>query len=445
MLKKIITANNHTKQLIRLALPVIMSLLLQMAYNMIDLFWVGHISSDAVAAVGSAVFFVHLGVALCCIVSIGAMIRISQSVGAKDVDMQNKYAGASIILGLIIGITYITILFLFSDELISFLKIESVWVNDMAVLYLRTIAIGALVSYFNIIFTAILNAHGKTKLSFKAVLCGNIINLILDPIFIFVFDWGIEGAAWATIVAWVVSFIYFYGIIYRQKLIVFDFKGITLKTCKALLKVGSASAAQRILFTLIAIALGKIVASFGSDAIAAQKIGLQIESLTFMIVAGIQQSLAIMVGQAHGGKRILDIHHLYLSALKIGIVIAVCTTTLFLSFPEQLIGIFVDNPQTIEIGKYYMIIVGISQVFMTLEMITGGAFDGQGLTYYSASISVIFTSMRIPLAIYLCSTSLGIHGVWLSISITSIIKGTVSSIIYRIKYKKLLVLSNKEL
>ena len=439
MYKKITKPNDHTKQLIKLALPIVMSLLLQMAYNMIDLFWVGHISSDAVAAVGSAVFFVHLGVALCSIVSIGTMIKISQSVGAKDVEMQHKYAAASMILGLGIGIIYITVLFLFSSELISFLNIDSAWVNEKAVLYLRIIAIGALISYFNIIFTAILNAHGKTKLSFKAVLWGNIINLILDPIFIFVFDWGIAGAAWATVLAWVVSFIYFYGIIYKQKLVVFNFKGIKANTYKALLKVGGAGAAQRILFTLIAIVLGKIVASFGPDAIAAQKIGIQVESLTFLMVGGLQQSLSIMVGQAHGAKRTLDINHLYKSALKIGAIVAACTTLLFMAVPEQLMSIFIDNPETIEIGKYYIIIVGVSQLFMTLEMITGGAFNGQGLTHYSATISVIFTAMRIPLAIYLCSTPLGIYGVWWSISITSIAKGIVSAIIYRIKYQRTLL------
>ena len=436
--RKITSANSYTKQLVKLAFPVIMSLLLQMIYNLIDLYWVGHISSDAVAAVGSAIFFVHLGVALCSIVSIGTMIKISQAVGAKDLDMQNKYAAASMILGLAIGVIYIAVLFLFSSQLISFLKIEDAWVNDMGVLYLRIIAIGTLISYVNIIFTAILNAHGKTQLSFRAALFGNIINMILDPIFIFVFDLGVAGVAWATVISWLVSFTYFYGVIYRQKLVSFQFKGLKLDTYKALLKVGSAGAAQRILFTLIAIILGKIVASFGSDAIAAQKIGLQIESLTFMVVAGIQQSLSIMVGQAYGGRRILDIRHLYISALKIGAVVAIVTTTLFLSFPNQLIAIFVDNPQTIEIGRSYIMIVAISQIFMALEMITGGAFNGQGLTNYSASISITFTLLRIPLALYLCSTSLGVTGVWWSISISSIVKGIVAALIYKIKYKKLL-------
>ena len=154
MYKKITSANNYTKQLIKLAIPVIMSLLLQMTYNMIDLYWVGHISSDAVAAVGSAIFFVHLGTALCSIVSIGTMIKISQAVGAKDADMQGKYAAASMISAIAIGAIYISILFLFSEQLIAFLKIDNQWVADNAVLYLRIMAIGTLVSYVNIIFTS---------------------------------------------------------------------------------------------------------------------------------------------------------------------------------------------------------------------------------------------------------------------------------------------------
>lgn len=438
MYKRLTSFNDTTKRLLTLALPVIMSYFLQMTYNMIDLYWVGSISSDAVAAIGSSVLFIHLGMALCSIVSIGATVKISQSVGAKDVSMQNKYAAASMILGVGIGVVYVITLLLFSDELISILKIENQWVNEMAARYLRIIAVGTLVLYVNILFTAILNAHGKTKLSFKAVLYGNLINLILDPIFIIGFNWGVEGAAWATVIAWVVSFIYFYSVIYKQKLVVFEFKGLTKSTYNTLLKIGSAGATQRILFTLIAIVIGKIVATFGSNAIAAQKLGLQIESLTFMIVGGIQQALSIMVGQAYGAKCFTDIRTLYYSALKIGSVVAILTTTLFLSIPNELISIFVDNPETIEIGKYYLVIVGLSQIFMALEMITGGAFNGQGLTHYSATISVIFTILRIPLALYLCSTSLGLYGVWWSISISSIVKGIVSAIIYRIKFKKLL-------
>lgn len=430
--------NSYTKQLITLALPVVMSLLLQVTYSVIDLYWVGRLGSDAVAAVGSAGFFVNLGIGICSIVSIGAMVKVAHAVGAKDCLMQNRYAAAAVVLGLLLGGFYVATLLGFSDLLISIFDIENDNVNHLASSYLRIIALGALFSYINLILTAILNAHGQTKLSFRAVLYGNLINLILDPIFILLLDWGVEGAAAATVISWIGSFIYFYTIIYRKRLIHIEFKGLNRSIYAMLIKVGSAGAAQRILFTLIAIAIGRIIASFGSEAIAAQKVGLQIESLSFMIIGGLQQALSIVVGQRYGAGEFVQIDHLYRSALKLSGIVAVSTTTLFLALPDQLISIFVDDSATVTSGRYYLIIIGVSQMFMALEMVTGGLFNGLGKTYYSAAISIIFTSLRIPLAIFLSSTSLGIIGVWCSISATSVVKGIVSSLIYRFRVKQLL-------
>ncbi len=437
MIKILPSVSEHTRQLVKLALPVVMALLLQITYNTVDLYWVGRISSDAVAAVGSAGFFMSLGISICSIVSMGAMVKISQAVGAKDYLMQRRYAAAAIILALIIGGSYVFSLILFPDKLISIFDIPNENVNSMAASYLRILGFGAILSYLNITLTAILNAHGKTKLSFKAVLYGNIVNIILDPIFIILLDMGVEGAAWATVTAWSSSFIYYYTIIYRKRLVAIEFEGLSRRVYSMILRVGSASAAQRILFTVIAIAIGKVTASFGADAIAAQKVGLQIESLTFMVVGGMQQAISIMVGQKYGAAKYDDIRHMYRSALKVALSVAAVSTTLFMLLPTQLVSIFVDDPATIETGRYYLIVVGISQIFMAAEMITGGAFNGLGLTHYSATISIIFTSMRIPLAIALSATSLGVVGIWWSISITSIIKGIVSVIIYRMKAKKL--------
>ncbi len=436
-MQKTFTANSTTSGLIKLALPIIFASLLQMTYNIVDMFWVGRISSDAVAAVGSATFFINLGTALASIVSMGAVIKISQAVGAKNELQAQKFASASMIMAIGLGLIYTISLFLFSDGLISFFDMNNVWVDQQASLYLRISAIGVIISFINITFTAILNARSKTKLSFRAVLYGNIINLILDPIFIILLDGGVEGAAWATICSRMVSLTYFYAIIYKQQLVRFVFRQIDRVSFTSILVVGFPGAIQRVLFTVIAIVIGKLVSGWGVDAIAAQKIGLQIESITFMIVGGMQQAISIAVGQAYGAKNYTHIDRLYGSALKIVGVVGVFSTILFLTIPSQLVAIFVDNPNTIEIGSNYLIIVGLSQLFMCLEMITGGTYNGQGLTRYSASVSVIFTSLRIPLAIWLGSTELGVNGIWWSIAITSIAKGLTLAGIYRFRAAKL--------
>lgn len=437
--------SQDTSQLVRLALPIILSSLLQMTYNIIDMFWVGHIGSNAVAAVGSASFFINLGWALSSIVTIGATVRIAQSVGAKDRLLSRRYASASMILIMGLGLLYTAVLIFLPDQLIRFFDMKSEWVNEKASIYLMISSGGVLISYINLIFTAILNAHGKTKLSFRSVLYGNIINIILDPLFIIGFDLGVEGAAWATVLSRLGSLLYFYIVIYKKRLVRFLYRGIKFSEYRSLLQVGFPGAIQRVLFTGIAIVIGRIIAGWGTDAIAAQKLGLQIESITFMIVGGMQQSISIMVAQSYGAHLYNRIEILYRSALKIVGIIGGITTLLFLSVPSELIGLFVDDPATIAMGRSYLIIVGISQLFMCLEMVTGGTYNGQGLTQYSASISVVFTSLRIPLALYLGHhTGLGLDGVWWSISITSIAKGLLSAALYRLRYRKLKQMALKE-
>ena len=436
-MRKLFTLDDTTQRLIKLALPIILASLLQMTYNITDMFWVGRIGSDAVAAVGSASFFINLGWALSSIVSIGAVVRISQAVGAKKELLSRQYASAAIIMGLIFGLAYTFLLLFFPHELIGFFKMDNIWVNENAAAYLQISSIGVIISFLNITFTAILNARGKTKLSFRAVLYGNIINLILDPLFIILLDGGVEGAAWATILSRLVSLIYFYLIIYKQQLIKFAFRSINFKCFTSLLKIGFPGAIQRVLFTLIAIIIGRLVSGWGVDAIAAQKIGIQIESITFMVVGGVQQAISIVVGQNFGAKNYKYIDRLYISALRVSGVVGLVSTALFIAIPEELVSIFIDNPDTIRIGSQYLMIVGISQLFMCLEMVTGGVYNGQGLTQYSATVSVVFTSLRIPLAIWLSSTSLGVSGIWWSIAISSIIKGITLATMYRFRAAKL--------
>lgn len=430
--------NPYTQQIIKLAIPIVSSLLLQVAYNLTDIFWVGKVGSDAVAAVGSAGFFLHLGMAICAIVSVGSAIKVSHAIGARNIKERNHYSAAALVMGVLIGLAYALCTIFFAEEMIGVLQIENHGVFRLAVQYLQIISIGIPFFCLSIVFTGIVNAKKLTKISMMAVVYGNGLNIILDPIFIIVLDLGVHGAAFATVLAWLVSFGYFVIKIFRVKLITFWFKGLKLKTYLNIMRVGSAASMQRILFSLISIVIGGIIATFGSDAIAAQKLGLQIEGLTFMIVAGINQALSIMVGQSYGARRLEDVSYYYSSTMKLALWLSVFTTILFLGIPEQLIAIFVDDAETIHIGAMYLRIVGLSQIFMTIEMVTTGGFNGLGLTHYSASISIIFTTIRIPIAIWLSSTSLGINGVWVSISATSVLKGIISYAVYKFKYASML-------
>lgn len=405
-------------------------------YDITDMFWVGKIGSNEVAAIGSASFFIKLGWALVSIITIGVMVRISQSIGAKQFPKIKKYISAGLLSTLLLGILYGLFTFFFAKQLIGVFHIKSDHVNLLAEGYLRISSISILILFLNLFFTSIIDAHAKTRISFRAVLVGNIINLILDPIFIWYLNWGVDGAAWATVLSQGSVMLYLIYLIKTKLKLNISLRFTPLIYLRKIVNIGSAPALQRILFSLIAIVIGRIVSIWGTDAIAAQKLGLQIESISFLLMGGIMQATAITTGQYHGQGNTKKIMSNYRTSLKLGYCISIPATLIFLIFPEVILSFFVSESSTIAIGSSYLRIVGISQIFATLEMLTAGAYTGQGLTKYPATVSIIFTILRIPLAIVLGQyMNMGVDGVWWSISITSILKGGVLFILYRRREK----------
>ncbi len=421
-------------KLIALAVPIIGSSILHMAYNFTDMIWVGKIGVGAVASVGTAGFFINLGWALASIIVVGVSVKVSHSVGAKNTKAAGKYATAG--LWGLVGLTLIFtgVLLSMPNQLIEFFKLNDQKVVDDAVDYLVITAAGGFLSFATILFTGIFNAYGFTKLSFRASLFGTLTNIILDPILIFGFALGIKGAAYATIIARIVGLLplLYYTVIQHR----IHFTGFwpRINRLTVIMRIGSPTSFQRISFTIIYIILARIIAEWGPEAIAVQKIGVQIEAITYMLVYGVLQAVSITVGQKYGAKEYSAISGVYKRGLKLAFGIGLITSLLFFFTPELLFSIFVDDPDTISMGSFYLKILAISQLFMCLEMMTSGAFHGLGKTQFPAMVSVSITSLRIPIAYYLgFYTVLELHGVWWSISITSILKGIILfALFYRV-------------
>ena len=424
------------KKLLKLAFPIIGSFLLHMTYNLTDMIWVGYLGSGAVAAVGSAGFFLHLGWAMASIVTVGANIKIAHSVGAEDMNVAGKYSTAGLWGIGSIAIVFTSVFLAIPEQFIGFFQMKDVHVNEMAISYLTISSFGIIISFLNLLFISIFNAHGKTKISFKASVIGTLVNIVLDPLLIIVFDFGVEGAAIATIIGRGCSLAFFL-FVYKK----FDkicFKGLLPNTnkLKALFYVGMPAAVQRISFSVIYIFLARIIADWGPNAIAVQKIGVQIESITFMIVGGIMQAVTIMVGHSYGAKNLTEVPNIYRAGLRLSLAVGTITTLIFLLIPQTLFSIFVPEVESILMGKDYLMILAASQLFMCLEMISAGVFNGLGKTKTSAAVSVIFTSLRLPGAYFLgFYTFLSLNGVWWSITGSSILKGVVLYFLLRAYFK----------
>lgn len=434
-MKKIdLTQGKVINVLTALALPIMGSSLLQFTYNLIDMLWLGGLGSDAVASIGSSSFFIGLGYSINSLVVIGTGIKVSHAIGEKNNKEVKQYINSGLAINFVISIIYALILTILGKSLISFLSLNNDVVERNSYYYLAMNAPILFFSFFNFLYTRIFSSFGNNGDSLKINAIGMIINIILDPIFIYIFKLGVLGAAVATLISNVVMFILYRiksnGILHYDKSI-----GIDKEKVIEIIRLGFPMAFQRILFTMVNIILAKIIAIFGTNSIAAQKIGLQIESITYMVIGGLNGAIASFTGQNFGASKFKRIKQGYYTALLLGIIYSIIMSIIFIIFKEPIIRLFIKDKSTILIASGYLQAVAFSQSFSTIEMVSNGLFTGLGMPKIPAIISIVFTILRIPMALTLMQT-LGIDGVWWSIAISSILKGVAVYSIYLIKIRR---------
>lgn len=435
-MKKIdLTKGRVLSVLTTLALPIMGSSLLQFAYGLIDMFWVGGLGSSAVASIGSSSFFLGLGYSINALVVTGTGIKVSHEVGRKHDKATEEYISTGLIMNLFIGLVYALVLIFLGKYFIGFLNIKDPLVERDSYIYLAVSAPVLFFSFFNSLFIRIQASFGNNKLALKISAIGIVLNIVLDPILIYVFKMGVFGAAIATLIAnALMFFIYMY---HGKGLFKINLKSkLDYEKIREIARLGFPMASQRVLFTMVNIVLARIIASFGADAIAAQKIGLQIESVSFMVVGGLNGAISGFVGQNFGAKKFSRVNEGYKTALLLGSIYSLIISALFIIIPNQLVGIFVKDQATIVIGASYLRVLGVVQIFSSFEMISNGVFSGLGLPKIPSTISITFTMLRIPMALFFIKF-LGINGIWLSIALSNVMKGSTAFLVYRFKvYKK---------
>ena len=208
-----LTQGDIFKTLTRLALPIMGTSFIQMAYNLIDMLWIGRVGRDSVAAVGTAGFYLWFAQAVIALGRIGAEVFVAQKIGERKDDEAGAYANNAVRLNVISAIIYGLILFLFKDYLIGFFNIGDENVNKLAVTYLSAMSAGMLFMFSGPVFTGIYNGAGNSSTPFKINTLGLAVNIVLDPILIFglgiIPAMGVFGAAAATILSQFVVVIVF--------------------------------------------------------------------------------------------------------------------------------------------------------------------------------------------------------------------------------------------
>lgn len=441
-----LTSGPILKTLSELALPIMASSMLGTAYNITDMAWIGMLGAKAVAGVGVAGMYVWLSQGLSSLPRMGGQVHAAQACGRGDYEKARIYASSAIQLSLLFGLLFSAVCVLFVDPLLGFFHLTDAESYAAARSYML-ITCGLLVfSYLNVTLTGLSTAQGDSKTPLAANLLGLVGNMILDPLLIL----GVGpfprleavGAAVATVTAQILVFL----VLLIKSLRAQEpniLRKVTLFTrfpadyYKDIFRIGFPTAIQGTLYCFISMVLTRMVSAFGAAAIATQRVGGQIESVSWNTADGFASALNAFTAQNYGAGNSVRIRKGY----RISFVILACwgllVTAAFVFCPTLIARLFFHEADAIAIAVDYLIIIGFSEAFMSIELMTIGALSGLGRTRLCSIISIVLTGARIPLAMILCDTALGLNGIWWALTLTSITKGIVFTLTFHHISKRL--------
>lgn len=422
--------------LLKMALPLMGTAFVQMAYSLVDLMWLGRLSTGAVAAVGTCSFLVWIAQSITLISKTGISVGLSQAYGRGDSKSAKEVWVSGFILNLIFCLS-LTILYIsMRNKIIGIYNLDSE-VHKMAADYLLIVSAGLIFTFLNPVLSAAFFSKGNSITTFKISIISLFVNLILDPFLIFglsIFPkLGIRGAALATVFAQMISTLLYLYVGYKDREIFVRTNYFTIpqkEYFRSILSLGFPASLQSLIHAMVGMVLNKYIASFGALYIAVYSIGSQIESISWMTADGFSVAFSAFFGQNFGAKNYERLHNGRREAMKIVNIIGISTSLLLFFFAKNLFTLFIPrDPEAIIKGIDYLKIVSISQYFMALEIGTTGMLNGLGLTKYPAINAMILNISRIPLA-FILMPIFAANGIWIAMSLSSVLKGIFLSLIY---------------
>lgn len=435
------------KLLIQMALPMMISMLVQALYNIVDSIFVGYISENALTAVSLAFPIQNLMIAVATGTGVGINALLSMRLGQKNQNAVNDTAMNGLFLSLCSTLLFI-VLGLTIPELYFKSQTTDLEIIDYGVKYLRVCLIGSFGLFSGITFERLLQATGQTVNSMIAQLAGAITNIVLDPILIFGLigcpAMGIAGAALATVIGqFVTLFVSAYLNFKKNKEIVFNFKAF--KPSKSVIaeiyRVGIPSILLASIGSVMTYLMNLILGAFTMTAVAVFGVYFKLNSFIFMPVFGMNNALVPIIAYNYGARNRKRIT----GTLKRGVIIILCImsfgTVLFELFPEFLLGLFNASPEMLEIGVPALRIIAIHFPVAAICIIFMSCFQALGMGITSMVVSFVRQLVVLLPVAYLLSLTGVLSSVWWCFPVAEISALILSSFfmikVFKVKLKNL--------
>lgn len=430
-------------QLIRLSLPLMGTALIQMSYNLMDMFWLGRLSTQSLAATAAVGYISWLAMAFVLMIRTGTEIGVGQSVGAKKTKDVQEYISTALLISLVLGAVYALCAVALRTQLIGLFRFEEEIIRQEAYRYLMIVVLGYPFFFVNPIIGGIYHGAGHSKTPFLVNSVGLIMNMILDPLLIFGLNMGIEGAAVATALAnFSVTLIYF--LIRKREGLLANLhfvKDFCFKKLRKILSWGYPAAIYNVFFVSVSTLVSRQVTSFSSGAFAAYEVGVQIEAIGWMMFGGLATTLGVFVAQNYGAQDYSRMLEGYRKGTRIASVMGLFAMLMLYFFSGQLMGLFIKgDAYALSAGMQYLKISALVQVFSSWEASSQGGFNGIGRTKLPSVVGILCNLLRIPLS-YFLKGFFGLNGIWIAIAISAALRGIMLRFLFRFEKQNYLVRS----
>lgn len=423
-----------------MSFPIMLSMLVQALYNIVDSMFVSHYSQQALTAVTLAFPMQNLLIAVSVGTSVGVNSLLSRKLGAKDITSARKAAGNGLTLSVISWAFFAFIGLFFSKTFVSFFTNDPELIT-MGTQYISICLIFSLGLFIDIICERILQGTGDTIHPMIIQSTGAIVNILLDPILIFgLFGMprmGVMGAAIATVFAQHISTVLAIYYVRRNKEIVLKKSSFRLEkqTVKDIYAVGIPTIIMQAIGTILITSLNKILIGFSTSAVAVFGIYFRLQSFIFMPIFGLNTGMIPVIGYNYGARKPKRIT----ATIKVGLVVAITImgigTALFMLFPHILLSWFDATPEMIAIGTVAMQRISMGFVFAGVSIVLIALFQGMGYGYLSMINSVSRQLVFLLPAAYLLGKYVGLDALWYSFFISELASFTLTLYFFRKIYK----------
>lgn len=421
------------KSLVTLAMPIMASSFLNTVYSITDMAWIGMLGAKVVAGVGVGGMYVWLSQGLASLARMGGQVLVAQSLGRGKRDEAREYARASVQLVVVFGILFAAVCLICTRGLVAIFRLQDAKTVESAVVYTRITCGMILFPYLSVVLTGLYTAQGDSKTPLWANFIGLVINMILDPVLILGLGpfprLEVVGAASATVTAqFIVMLVLLVGCVKRPDNILREIRflgGAERKYYRGIFRIGVPTALQGTVYCMISMVLTRMCSVFGPAAVAVQRVGGQVEAVSWNTADGFAAALNAFAAQNYGAGRMERVRRGYRISFWTLAVWGAVITLVFILLPEPLSRIFFHEEEAIRVSVNYLRILGVGEAFMCIELMTVGALSGLGRTELCSIISILLTGARIPLAVILSGTALQEDGIWWALTLSSMAKGIV--------------------